>query len=307
MLGLKANSLIALWRTFPNEAACIKHLEKLYWNDCPVSPFEAASKVYRLKNGQYRCKNTGKNFNVKTGTLFENTKIGLVKWFTAIWLVANNKKGISSYQLARDIEVTQKTAWFMLTKIRSMMECENEGLLHGEVEIDETYVGGKNKNRHIDKKVPHSQGRSHKDKTTVVGMVERGGKLIAKVTADVRANTLSGLIRQYVHPQTAIYTDEHDAYNQIGHTYRRRYIDHSKYQYADGDVTTNRIENCWTHLKRMVHGTYHRPTRRYLQRYVNEFVFRYNLRGKSDGERFNLLLCIWKLRKECNLLEMSVG
>ncbi len=291
MLELKFNSLIALWRTFPNEAACIKHLEKLYWNDCPVSPFDAASKVYRLKNGQYRCKNTGKNFNVKTGTMFENTKIGLVKWFTAIWLVANNKKGISSYQLARDIEVTQKTAWFMLTKIRSMMECENKGLLHGEVEIDETYVGGKNKNRHMDKKVPHSQGRSHKDKTTVVGMVERGGKLIAKVTTDVRANTLSGLIQQHVHPQAAIYTDEHDAYNQIGRTYRRRYIDHSKHQYADGDVTTNRIENCWTHLKRMVHGTYHRPTRRHLQRYVNEFVFRYNLRGKSDSERFNLLLC----------------
>lgn len=291
MLGIKATSLVALLRTFPNERACIRYLEKLYWNDRPVSPFDAISKVYHLKSGQYRCKNTGKNFNVKTGTMFENTKIGLVKWFMAIWLVANNKKGISSYQLARDIEVTQKTAWFMLQKIRGMMEYENKGLLHGEVEIDETYVGGKNKNRHRDKKVPHSQGRSHKDKTAVLGMVERGGRLIACVVEDTTHQSLIPLIKQHISRETVIYTDEHTAYKKTDKLYTRFYVDHGKHQYADGDVTTNRIENCWTHLKRMIHGTYHRPTRRYLQRYVNEFVFRYNLRSESDGERFNLLLC----------------
>ena len=169
---IKVNSIPALYKQFPNEEACIKHLEAINWHGKPISPFDKTSKVYKLKNGDYRCKNTGKNFTVKTGTMFEKTKIDLQRWFVAIWLVVNHKTGLSSYQLAKDIDVTQKTAWFMLHKIRSQMYLANENPLTDDVEIDETLVGGRNKNRHWNKKVAHSQGRSHKDKTPVVGMIQ---------------------------------------------------------------------------------------------------------------------------------------
>ena len=154
---LNAKSIMALYELFPTEEACIKHLEAINWHGKPVSPFDKTSKVYKLKSGKYRCKNTGKNFTVRTGTMFEKTKISLRKWFIAIWLVTNHKTGLSSYQLANDIEVTQKTAWYMLHKIRHAMRLANENFLEETVEIDETLVGGRNGNRHWDKKVPHSQ------------------------------------------------------------------------------------------------------------------------------------------------------
>jgi transposase-like protein len=126
MINKEFNSIIELLQDFPDEDACIKHLEKLYWNNKPVSPFDATSKVYKCANGKYRCKNTGKYFNVKTGTLFDNTKIELQKWFLAIWLVTSHKKGISSLQLSRDLNTTQKTAWFMLQRIRKCFGIEND-------------------------------------------------------------------------------------------------------------------------------------------------------------------------------------
>ena len=151
------NSLFELLEAFPTEESCIKYLESLRWKEGIVSPFDPTSKVYICNKG-YLCKNTGKRFNVLTGTIFENTKLSLRKWFMAIWLILSNKKGISSMQLSRDIKVTQKTAWFVLQRIRVCLICKNEGKLQNEVEADETFVGGKNKNRHWDKKVKACQG-----------------------------------------------------------------------------------------------------------------------------------------------------
>lgn len=288
----KVNSLAAFIKAFPNEEACIEYLERLYWKDGnPVSPFDPSSKVYKCKNHRYRCKNTGKYFTVINLTKFKYSKIKLTQWFLAFWIVSSHKTGISSHQLARDLGVTQKTAWNMLRTIRQIMERGNNSTLKGEVEIDETYIGGKNKNRHWDKKVPHSQGRAHIDKETVVGMIERGGWLVAKVTEDTTSKTLSALIRRFVDPSATIYTDENSAYNEIGETYYRLFVDHSKRQYGNGDITSNRIEAVWTHLKRMYIGTYRKISRKHLQKYVDEFVFRYNLREVSDSDRFNLLLC----------------
>ena len=158
---------------FDTEEKCITYLEELRWMNGVVSPYDPTSKVYKGKNHLYYCKNTNRSFNVRTGTLFGSSNVKLRKWFVAIWLVTSHKKGISSYQLARDLGVTQKTAWFMLQRIRNCYGMENEGELNGEVEVDETYVGGKNKNRHASKKVRSSQGRSVKDKAPVLGMVSK--------------------------------------------------------------------------------------------------------------------------------------
>jgi len=148
MINVDFNSIIELINTFPDQQTCIEHLEQLRWKDGNVvSPFDATSKVYTCKGNKYKCKNTGKYFNVKTGTLFDNTKVPLQKWYLAIWLITSHKKGISSLQLHRDLKITQKTAWFMAHRIRNCFGIQDEKL-DNTVEVDETYVGGKNKNRH---------------------------------------------------------------------------------------------------------------------------------------------------------------
>lgn len=291
MINLDFNSLFELQKVFNTEDKCIKHLEQLRWGDYIISPFDVMSKVYKCKGGKYRCKNTGKYFNVKTNTLFDNSKIELQKWFCAIWLVTSHKKGISSYQLARDISVTQKTAWFMLQRIRKCFGIsDDEPKLNGVVEIDETFVGGKNKNRHADKKVKYSQGRSFKDKTPVLGMLQRGGKLIAKVIPDTSKKSISPVIFKSIHLDSTLYTDEWHGYNLVKKFYRHDFVDHGRKQYANGDVYTNTIEGFWAILKRGIIGIYHSTSRKHLQLYVDEFVFRYNTRKCMESERFNVFL-----------------
>lgn len=179
MINRDFKSILDFVKAFPNEQACVDHLEKLRWDGNVVSPFDPSSKVYNCKGHKYKCKNTGKYFNVKTATLFDNTKIELQKWFMAIYLITGHSKGISSVQLSKDLDVTQKTAWFMLQRIRNCFGIDSDQP-EGEVEVDETYVGGKNKNRHIKKRVKHVTGGHSDDKTPVVGMVERGGRIKAK-------------------------------------------------------------------------------------------------------------------------------
>jgi len=191
--------LFAFSKMFPDEQSCIEYYEKQRWGNKVVSPFDPSSKVYKRKDGTYRCSKTGRNFDVKTGTIFARTKLPLRYWFYAMFMFLSHKRGVSSCQLARDLGITQKTAWSMLHKIRECMDCENTGKLNTDVEINETFVGGKNKNRHRDKKVEKSQGRSFKDKVPVFGMYQRGGKLIAKVVCDTKATTLSPLLSQREH------------------------------------------------------------------------------------------------------------
>ncbi len=300
MLTKDFNSLLELFEVFSTEQKCIDHLEKLRWNGNVVSPFDCTSKVYKCKDNKYRCKNTGKYFNVKTNTLFDNTKIPLKKWFAAIWLVTCHKRGISSLQLSKDIDVTQKTAWFMLHRIRKAFDITNddETEISNEVEIDETFVGGKNKNRHKDKKVEHCQGRSFKDKVPVFGMMQRGGNLIAKVVTDTKAKTLEPLIKNHIQNGSTIFTDGWE-YGNIKCDYTQYSVDHGRGFYGTTtisphgeviNVNTNSIENAWTHLKRMVIGTYYWLSKKHIQSYVDEFVFRFNTRKYTITERFNLLL-----------------
>lgn len=210
----------------------------------------------------------------------------------------SHKRGISSCQLARDLGVTQKTAWNMLHKIRQFMDSQNRQRLSGEVEVDETFVGGKNKNRHKDKKVEKCQGRSFKDKKPVFGMLQRKGNLTAIVVDNTKATTLKPIITQYIQFQSIVYTDGWD-YGGISENYIQQSVDHGAKFYGmtvrdlDGNeisVNTNSIECTWSHFKRMIFGTYYQVSKRHLQRYVDEFVFRFNTRNIGEIERFELFL-----------------
>jgi len=285
MINKEFDSLIDLVTTFTDEQSCIDHLTQLRWNGDIVSPFDASSKVYVCKGNKYKCKNTGKYFNVKTGTMFDNTKIKLQKWFMAIYLITLHKKGISSLQLSRDIKITQKSAWFMLQRIRACFGIDNnDDKLTGEVEIDETYVGGKNKNRHESKKVKNSQGRSPKDKTPVVGMVQQEGKLIAKKVIDVKEGTITEIVAKNIDLNAKVYTDEYRGYNAVRRIYDHQQVKHSAKEYVNGRVHTNTIEGFWSLLKRGIVGIYHFTSEKHLQRYVDEFVFRYNSRDLDEGQ-----------------------
>ncbi len=289
MISENFRSVIELLERFPDEQSCIDYLEEEWWGGQVVSPFDPTSKVYKCKNNYYRCKNTGKYFNIRTKTIFHNTKVSLRKWLLAIFLATSHKKGISSCQLAKDIHVTQRTAWLILQRIRICYSLEESTVLEGVVEIDETFVGGKNKNRHWDKKVPMSQGRSFKDKTPVFGMLQRGGKVIAKVVSDTTVKSLRPHIDKYVARGSTICTDEWN-YGNLNEHYNHWQVFHASKVYAVGDNYTNTIEGFWSHLKRMIIGVYHNVSRKHLQLYINEQCFRYNTRKISEKERFDLLL-----------------
>ncbi|MAW96171.1 MULTISPECIES: IS1595 family transposase [unclassified Leeuwenhoekiella] len=286
MFNKEVSSILDLIKAFPDEQSCIDHLELLRWNGNVVSPFDPTSKVYNCKGNRYKCKNTGKYFNVKTNTLFDNTKMDLQKWFLAIWLVTSHKKGISSLQLGRDLDITQKSAWFMLQRIRNCFGISNDDQLDNEVEADETFVGGKDKNRHVNKKIKNGGS----EKTPVVGMVERGGNVKAKAIPNTTYQTLSKELILNVKSGAKLYTDEYVSYKGMGRVYDHKVVKHSSHQYVNGRVHTNTIEGFWSILKRGIFGIYHFTSKKHLQLYVDEFVFRYNTRKGSENTRFNLLL-----------------
>lgn len=298
---MKGKSLYTMFsEALSSEEKAIKYFEKMRWEGKVVSRYDPTSKVYKCGNGKYKCKNTGRYFDVKTGTPLANTKLPMTKWLLAMFLFQADKGGISSCQLARILEITQKSAWQMLMKIREFVAKANanNSKLSGEVEIDETFVGGKNKNRHKDKKVEQCQGRSYKDKVPVFGILERGGKLIAKVVSNTQAKTIVPIIKEKVELGSVVYTDGWD-YSGLHGKYVQRSVDHEKHFYGttyatdEGEiitVSTNGIENAWSHFDRMMLGTYIRVSKKHLQKYVDEFIFRFNTRNFSDSQRFNLLL-----------------
>ena len=279
-----------LINAFSTEQECIEFLEHFRWNGVPVSPYDANSKVYKCKGNRYKCKNTGRDFNVKTGTLFENSKIGLPRWFEAIRYITSFKKGISSCQLAKEINVTQKTAWFMFHRIRKCFCIETEQLgYENPVEMDETYIGGKHKNRHKNPQEKGFQGRSTKHKTPVWGAVERKGKVIARVVPNTQKYTLMPHIEENIKEDCYVMTDEWGAYKWLYQNYIHYVIKHKEKQWVDGKVHTNTIEGFWSFMKRGLLGTYHLTIKKkHLQKYVDEFVFRYNTRKQKEHDRFIL-------------------
>lgn len=260
------NSLYDLFEAFPTEEACISYLESKRWGKGVVSPYDPTSKVYKRGDGKYRCSNTGKNFNVRVGTIFEGTKLPLRKWFMAIYLLCNHKKAISATQLAKDISVTIKTAWFLLHKVRATFSNVKSEKLDGEVELDETFVGGKNKNRHANKKVKHCQGRSFKDKVPVFGMLQRGGRVICKVVKNTSKKSLTPNILKNIKRSATLFTDEWCGYDMVKKAYKCKVVDHGKHQYVNGDAYTNSIEGFWGNFcKRVVNAIYNHIGKKYMQ------------------------------------------
>ncbi|HVU54304.1 MAG TPA: IS1595 family transposase [Puia sp.] len=283
-------SLIDLLKKFPDEKTCIEHLEAIRWEGNVVSPFDPVSKVYKCAGFKYKCKNTGKYFNVRTGTIFEDSKVPLQKWFMAIYIASSHKKGISSHQLAKDVEITQKSAWFLLHRIRYAFGHENfQKTFNDVVQADESFFGGKNRNRHADKRIEKSKGRAHKDKTAVLGLMEYGHVNLT-VIPNTQAETIRTVVKSQVKKGAILVTDEYDAYGWLrGHCFHIK-VNHTGGQYINGAFHTNSIEGFWSHIKRGIYGIYHQVSRKHLHRYCAEFAYRYNCRKFSDPSRFNLCL-----------------
>lgn len=298
------DSVFVLMNAFNTEKKCINYLESKLWvNGKPVSPYDPTSKVYRRGDGMYRCKNTGKNFNVRIGTLFEGTKVPLPKWFYAIYLVTCHSKGISSVQLSKDIHVTQKTAWFMTQRIREAFKQDYKEKFDGEVELDETFVGGKNKNRHWNKKAQKCQGRAFVDKFPVFGMLQRNGKVFCAVVKNTTSKQLTPHILRKIKHSATIYSDEWQGYNVVSKIYKHHIVDHGHGIYVSGGAYTNTIEAFWgNYCKRAINGIYNFISRKHAQRYFNEFCFRYNTRKVTISERFEEAILHCKSRLTYNEL-----
>ena len=281
-------SIISVINYFNDEDICKKALVEARWGDDVVCPYCGQHHCSTLKDGKFRCNKCKRNFSCLKGTIFENTKLPLQKWFVAMYLISSHKKGVSSCQIMRDCEVMQKTAWFMLQKIRSLYGITDEIALDGEVEMDEMYLGGREANKHQDKHVEGTQGRSTKTKTPIFGMQQRNGNVVAMKVENTQGATLMPIVNQFVEEGTTTYTDEASIYNKLTENgYIHQFVNHSQREYVRAsDIHTNSIEGFWAHFKRVIFSTYHMVSKDYLQRYIDEQVYRWNTRKESASYRF---------------------
>lgn len=261
---------------FNNEDTCRKYFETIRFANGDFCPHCGHKEIMRFSDGKrYRCHACRKDFTIKTGTLFGESKIPLKKWFIAIYLLTSHKKGISSIWLAEQVGVTQKTAWFMDHRIREAMK-QNKGKLFGTVEVDETYVGGK-----------HVRKDGFRKKAPVMGMTERGGRIRAFHVPSRETHIILNKMTENVDRKAFVMSDEAGVYKKLLKLgYKHGSVKHGKRHWAHGDVNTNSIESFWALFKRGYHGTYHSMSKKHLQRYVDEFAFRFNNRSGEIAEAF---------------------
>ena len=301
-------------RYFSDPQTCLEFLVALRWPRGVKCPHCGSKKVTFLENAKlWKCNNAHprQKFSVKVGTIFEDSPIGLDKWFPAMWLAANCKNGISSYELHRCLGVTQKTAWFMLQRIRLAMQRGITGKFSGKVEADETYIGAKARYMHKDKRT--GVGHAGLKKTAVQGILERTtpnklSQVVLKVVDNTRRPELCGNVRAHVEQGSTVCTDALMSYDDLERDYDRRVIDHA-ISYAQGHVHTNGLENLWSLLKRALHGTYVNVEPFHLFRYLDEQAFRFNERKDSDAGRFTKSLggIVGKTLKYAKLIAAQGG
>jgi len=222
---------------------------------------------------------------VKVGSIFEDSPLGLDKWLAGMWLIVNSKNGVSSHEVARSLGISQKSGWFLLHRIRLAMQTGSFEKIDGEIEVDETFIGGKARNMHTDVRARKITGTGGKDKAVVVGVLKRGGEVRAMVVADRKRRTLQAQVRENVERGSAIYTDALSSYSGLVEDYSHETVDHAV-EYVTGRVHTNGIENFWALLKRGLHGTYVSVQPFHLFRYLDERMFTFNERGDDDLGRF---------------------
>jgi transposase-like protein/IS1 family transposase len=283
------NSLLELMKATPDEDAAVAHFTALRWKDGEFCPHCGHDRLYHYEDKRlHKCPQCQEKFSIRFGTIFEDSRLPLRTWMLAIWYVSSHKKGIASTQLAKDLGVTQKTAWFMMHRLRYTARTRSfNRQLEGEVEVDETFVGGKARNRHKDKR--GKSGTTGGDgKAIVAGAVQRKGRVVAKVVENVRADTLTKFVREAVSANVElVVTDKWVGYKHLGKEFPHEAVDHAAGEYRRGSAHTNTIEGYWSQLKRQIFGTHHWVSGKHLGRYVDESAWRYNRREASEGLRFD--------------------
>ena len=290
----KFKSFIEVLDYFKDEEFCKKYVEQQRWKGTITCPHCGNTHNIGITKRGYKCYNPEclKKFSVLVGTVMEDTKIKLRYWFAAFYILSSEKRGKSSYQLAKDLGLTQKSAWHLSHRIRKMLEQRAPEKIKLLAQSDETFVGGKNKNRHKDKKVKNSQGRSFKDKTPVLGILEPGEVSQIRTIAipDTSAATLQPLLEANIEKGAILMTDEWTGYCNAHTAFDHKFVDHSAKQYVDGNVSCNGVENFWSHFKRGINGIYYHVSRKHLQRYCDEYSYRFNSRDLTSCERFEHIM-----------------